>query len=106
MKNCKFQSLQKKGVFLLVLGLTFGLSYQVHGKEPSANSLSDPLEIQIEIEGLKKQFPTIILVDKDLKVKAEFYGSREIIKKEFESTFEKTELLLEHNSHRIYLITK
>ncbi|GMQ27535.1 hypothetical protein [Algoriphagus confluentis] len=104
MKIIRNEMLKKIGFALLVLGMSLGTSQNTFANQP--NNQPESVEIKLEIEGLDKKFPTIILVDKELKVKAEFYGEREEIQKEFGVLLEKTELLLEHNNHKIYLITR
>ena len=104
MKIIRNEMLKKMSFALLVLGMSLGISQNIFANQP--NNQPESVEIKLEIEGLDKKFPTIILVDKELKVKAEFYGEREEIQKEFGVLLEKTELLLEHNNHKIYLITR
>lgn len=62
-------------------------------------------EIEVKIEGFKSQ-PSIILVNKNLEVVAEFYGSTEKLKQQFEATFDQASLLAGDQTQRIYLITK
>lgn len=62
-------------------------------------------EIEVKIEGFKTQ-PTIIFVNKNLEVVAEFYGSTEKLKQQFEAAFENASLLAGDQNQRIYLITK
>ena len=71
---------------------------------PSADSEFKE-EIEVKIEGFKAQ-PSIILVNKNLEVVAEFYGSTEKLKQQFEGTFENASLLSSDQTQRIYLITK
>lgn len=104
MKITGTSNFKKSGLALLIFAMSMCFTLNTQANQPT--NQPEAVEILVEIEGLKKQFPTIILVDKELKVKAEFYGDEKEIKKEFAALLEKTELLLEHNSHRIYLITK
>ncbi|WP_157963177.1 hypothetical protein [Algoriphagus litoralis] len=83
----------------LIFG-TVGFSQANHSER------NQPLEegkFEIEITGMK-ELPSITLVDKELNVIAEFYGESTQVKEQFESTFEKTELLSKHNNRSIYLI--
>jgi hypothetical protein len=63
----------------------------------------DEMNYQIDLPELK-ELPTITLVDKNLKVVAEFYGNPEEVKQQFEKTFEKAELLAKHNKQSIYVV--
>lgn len=51
-----------------------------------------------------KELPTITLVDKNLRIVAEFYGSYDEVKKQFDQTFKHAELLSKHNNQSIYLV--
>ncbi len=70
---------------------------------PSVNLAADEMNYQIELPELK-ELPSITLVDKNLKVVAEFYGNPEEVKQQFEKTFEKAELLVKHNKQSIYVV--
>ena len=78
----------------------------------STDTEKDPLPMQLEegiqldLEDKKAKIPSIMVIDKNLGIKAEFYGEIEKIKSDFKSIFDQTELILEHNNQRIYLITK
>lgn len=60
-------------------------------------------KIEIEIAGLK-DLPTITLVNKDLKIIAEFYGAYEEVKEQFQSTFSNAELLSKYNNRSLYIM--
>lgn len=60
------------------------------------------LEYTVEISELK-ELPSIILVDKNLRIVAEFYGDSAEVKKQFEATFQNAERLSIYNNQSIYL---
>ena len=106
------QSITKK---LFILGISIGSfllsAPSMAGSQASNASLGQIAdtefkgEIEVKIEGIKTQ-PTIILVNKNLEVVAEFYGTTEQLKKQFEETFENASLLASFQTQRIYLITQ
>ena len=63
----------------------------------------EEMNYQIDLSEVK-EFPTITLVDKNLRIIAEFYGSPEEVKHQFEKTFEHAELLAKHNKQSIYVV--
>ncbi|MDE0561834.1 hypothetical protein OU792_17690 [Algoriphagus sp. NF] len=68
-------------------------------------NLERPLKVEeISIE-ISERIPTIILVDKNLDIVAQFYGNTEEVKLKFKDTFQKSEKLIEHNGQKIYLLT-
>lgn len=102
------QSITKK---LFILGISIG-SILLSSPSQAATTSSGPStesefkeEIKVKIEGFKAQ-PSIILVNKNLDVIAEFYGSNEQLKKQFGATFENASLLSSDQTQSIYLITK
>lgn len=100
------------GSKFLALGLVFfaflaGASNQASAKESKVKLVSESelLEpITVQIEKIKPQ-PSIILVNKNLEVVAEFYGSWEVLKEQFNQTFENTSFLAAYKSQSIYMIT-
>lgn len=60
---------------------------------------------QIELPELK-ELPTITLVDKNLRIVAEFYGNPETVKQQYEKTFEDAKLLSKYNNQSIYLVNQ
>lgn len=64
---------------------------------------AEEVNYQIEISELR-ELPTITLVDKNLKVVAQFFGNQTEVKKQFEDTFQHAELLAKHNNQSIYLV--
>ena len=106
------QSITKK---LFILGISIGsflLSApsmaEGQANKTSLGNVADSEfkgEIEVKIEGFKTQ-PTIIFVNKNLEVVAEFYGSTEKLKQQFEAAFENASLLAGDQNQRIYLITK
>jgi hypothetical protein len=61
------------------------------------------MNYQIELSELK-ELPTIILVDKNLHIIAEFYGNPDEVKQQFDKTFDHAELLAKHNKQSIYVV--
>ena len=102
------QSIAKK---LFILGISFGSIFLSSPSQAAKLSFSPSAdsefkeEIEVKIEGFKTQ-PSIILVNKNLEVVAEFYGSNEQLKRQFGATFENASLLSSDQTQRIYLITK
>lgn len=105
------QSITKK---LFILGISIGsflLSSPTYAGIGSINAKGNTFysefaeEIEVKIEELKSQ-PSIILVNKNLEVVAEFYGSTEKLKQQFGATFDNASLLAGDHTQRIYLITK
>ena len=106
------QSITKK---LFILGISIGsflLSSPSHAERLTSKTTTSQVgdsefkgEIEVQIEGFKAK-PSIILVNKNLEVVAEFYGSTEKLKQQFEATFENASLLSSDQTQRIYLITK
>jgi hypothetical protein len=100
--NSKMPNISFKKVLLstaLILG-TIG-----YAQAKSSDQLY-PLEeskFEIEITGLK-ELPSVTLVDKDLKIIAEFYGDSTRVKEQFQSTFDRAELLSKYNNRSIYLV--
>ena len=91
-------------VFLLAFSL--GFIPFVSGateKDPLPDQIINGQKLDIEIP--KAKLPAIMVIDKSLGIKAEFFGDIDQIKNDFKPIFEKTSLLLEHNNQRIYLIT-
>lgn len=98
--NLNVRNISLKKV-LLSTALTFGaLTFaQANSTE---NQIKEELNYKIEISDLK-ELPSITLVDKNLRVVAEFYGDQEAVKDQFEATFQSAELLSKHNNRSIYL---
>ncbi len=69
---------------------------------PAGSEESD--EINYEINLSLKELPTITLVDKNLRIVAEFYGTNDEVKKQFDQTFKHAELISKHNNQSIYLV--
>ncbi|MFL0683314.1 hypothetical protein CLV31_13014 [Algoriphagus aquaeductus] len=108
MWNKQLQSGKKFIAFgILLLGLTyspFSKAENLYSKSiPSSES--ELLEgIEVKIEKIKPQ-PSIILVDKNLDVIAEFYGDQDFLKSQFVEAFDNSSLLATYKTQRIYLIT-
>lgn len=60
-------------------------------------------KIELEISGFK-ELPTITLVNKDLKIIAEFYGDYQKVKEQFQSTFSEAQFLSKYNNRSLYLV--
>lgn len=90
---------------LLSTALIFGTIGFSQATNSDPKQLLEEVKFEIEINGLK-ELPSITLVDKDLKVIAEFYGDSTQVKEQFESTFNKAGLLSKHNNRSIYLIVE
>lgn len=100
------------GKKLLGIGMFIG-AFVLGSPNPSnaSGSLAKPSNdsetiqlMDIQIEKIKPQ-PSVILVNKNLEVVAEFYGNFEVIKEQFNETFENTSLLASYKTQSIYLIT-
>lgn len=98
--NSKVQNVSLKKV-LLFTALIFGASS--FSQASTSNQNLEEINIKIEINGLK-ELPSITLVDKDLRIIAEFYGDSSEVKEQFETTFKNAEILSKHNNRSIYLI--
>jgi hypothetical protein len=83
--------------------LSFG-ALQAETKSNEHN-LERPIEVSEISLDLQERIPSIILVDKNLEIVAQFYGNTEEVKLKFKDTFENTQRLVEHNGQRIYLLT-
>ena len=102
--NSKMLNISLKKV-LLSTALVFGaMSFSQAATSDEQKNLEEG-KIEIEIQGLK-ELPTITLVDKDLKIIAEFYGNTTEVKKQFESTFSKAEFIAKYNNRSIYLMSE
>lgn len=86
---------------LFSTALIFGALTFSHAASPENQNLEE-LEYNIEISDLK-ELPSIILVDKNLRIVAEFYGDSSDVKKQFETTFKNAERLSIYNNQSIYL---
>lgn len=99
--NLKENSISTKAILLstaLFLGtLPFALAAS------SETQKLEEMNYQIEISELK-ELPTITLVDKNLRIVAEFYGNPSEVKHQFEKTFQQAELLAKHNNQSIYVV--
>ncbi len=99
--NLKMQiTILKKG--LLSLALFFGVSLFAFATATENQTLEE-INFQLEFSELK-ELPSITLVDKNLRIIAEFYGDQSKLKEQFEGTFQKAELLSKHNNQSIYLV--
>jgi hypothetical protein len=106
------QSIAKK---LFILGISIGsfllsapiqaesLTYKTKTSQVADSEFKG--EIEVQIEEFKTQ-PTIVLVNKDLEIVAEFYGKTDKLKRQFEDAFENASLLASYQTQRIYLITQ
>lgn len=99
MQNISFKKV------LLFAALIFGaMSFSQAASSDHRQNLEEG-KFEIEISGLK-ELPSITLVDKDLKIIAEFYGNSNEVKQQFESTFNKAEFIAKYNNRSIYLVTE
>jgi len=102
--NSKMPNISFKKV-LFSAALIFGtLGYSLAKSSDQLYPLEEG-KFEVEITGLK-ELPSITLVDKDLKIIAEFYGDSTQVKEQFESTFDHAELLSKYNNRSIYLIVE
>jgi hypothetical protein len=99
--NSNVQTISLKKV-LLSTALTIG-AFTFAQANSTENKISEELNYKIEISDLK-ELPSITLVDKNLRVVAEFYGNQETVKDQFEATFQSAELLSKHNNRSIYIV--
>jgi hypothetical protein len=91
----------KSTLFLLVMLLgTIPLSQAASSEFLAAEEIT----YQIDISEIK-ELPTITLIDKNLRVVAEFYGDPKDVKQQFANVFEQTELLVRYNDRSIYFVT-
>ena len=104
MSSNRLKKLRYSTAIIGVLTLLTSSPLFANERTKQDNSETDFTKIEIEISPTKEQ-PSIILVDKNLKVIAEYYGSKESIKKQFEETFERNSRIAEHNGQRIYFIS-
>jgi hypothetical protein len=88
---------------LLSTALIFGTLSFAQAKSSDQLSHLEEGKFEVEISGLK-ELPSITLVDKDLKIIAEFYGDSTRVKEQFQSTFDRAELLSKYNNRSIYLV--
>jgi hypothetical protein len=77
-------------------------TFSLANANPAANESPDEMNYEINIS--VKELPTITLVDKNLRIVAEFYGTYDEVKKQFDQTFKHAELLSKHNNQSIYLV--
>lgn len=90
---------------LLVIALIFGATGFSRAASSDQQLNLEAGKYEIEITGFK-ELPSITLVDKDLKIIAEFYGNSEEVKHQFESTFDNAKLLAKYNNRSIYVVTE
>ena len=89
---------------LLSFFLTIGMAL---AKDETKKEKDEEIEVKVDFtEFEKKTTPTIYLIDKNLDIKAEFYGDIDTIKSRFKPIFEKSHFLVEHNKRRVYLISE
>lgn len=86
---------------LLTTAIIFGAITLSQAYSFEKKNLED-LDLKIEICGLK-ELPSIILVDKNLRIVAEFYGDSNDVKKQFGETFQNAQQLSTYNNQGIYL---
>jgi hypothetical protein len=98
--NLNVRNISLKKV-LLSTALTFG-ALTLAQANSTKNQIKEELNFKIEISDLK-ELPSITLVDKNLRVVAEFYGDPAAVKDQFDVTFQSAELLSKHNNRSIYL---
>jgi hypothetical protein len=98
--NLNVRNISLKKV-LLSTALTFGALTFAQASS-TENQFQEELNFNIEILDLK-ELPSITLVDKNLRVIAEFFGDPSDLKDQFEVTFQSAELLSKHNNRSIYL---
>lgn len=84
---------------LLSAALIFGAVTFSQATSTESQNLED---FKIEILDFK-ELPSIILVDKNLRIVAEFYGDSADVLNQFETTFQNAEMLSKHNNQSIYL---
>lgn len=91
-----------RGFVLATIFSSFWLfSSTVEAKEKDTEKKLEMIAIDLE---LQKDRPTIILVDKNLQIIAEFYGDYDGVKNKFQDTFKHVGILVEHEGQRIYLL--
>ncbi|MGM0946205.1 MAG: hypothetical protein ACQEW9_13550 [Bacteroidota bacterium] len=96
---------------LLLAGI-FSASWSIGTAEIQAKTTDSVNQAELStkvsqiIPELNKERPSIILVNKDLQIIAEFYGDAEVVKGNFQETFKNVGILAEHNGQRVYLLSK
>jgi hypothetical protein len=98
-------ALSKLG-FAIMLGffsIAPALASENISKDSEVSTENSILVYSLDFSDLK-QVPTITLVDKNLKIIAEFYGEVNEIKTRFPENFENASLLGEFTNHKIYLV--